>query len=55
MLAQRLSPKAMVILLLMDVFDFTAKETAALMALKDDSTGIFKQQLRSGGLVRTIE
>jgi len=31
-LAHRLSPRAMVILLLMDVFDFTAKETAELIS-----------------------
>lgn len=31
-LAHRLSPRAMAILLLMDVFDFTAKETAAFLS-----------------------
>ncbi|WP_258171067.1 RNA polymerase sigma factor [Paenibacillus sp. R14(2021)] len=35
LLAERLPPKMAVILLLMDVFDFTAKETAAYVGMKE--------------------
>lgn len=34
-LAERLSPRMCVILLLMDVFDFTAKETAAIIKMRE--------------------
>lgn len=39
-LAHRLSPRAMVILLLMDVFDFTAKETAELISSKEGTVQV---------------
>jgi RNA polymerase sigma factor (sigma-70 family) len=39
-LAQRLSPKAMAILLLIDVFDFTAKEAAKFLASSEGSVQV---------------
>jgi RNA polymerase sigma factor (sigma-70 family) len=39
-LAHRLSPRAMVIILLMDVFDFTAKETAELILATEGSVQV---------------
>lgn len=51
LLAERLPPKMAVILLLMDVFDFTAKETADLIGMKDSavqvSLGRARRKLRS--------
>ncbi|MBD2864387.1 RNA polymerase sigma factor [Paenibacillus oceani] len=46
-LADRLSPKYLVILLLMDVFDFTAKETAYLLTATEGSVQITISRARS--------
>ncbi|OXS52899.1 hypothetical protein B1A99_31585 [Cohnella sp. CIP 111063] len=40
MLAERLPPRLAVILLLMDVFDFTAKETADLIGMRDGAVQV---------------
>ncbi|RKN86024.1 RNA polymerase sigma factor [Paenibacillus ginsengarvi] len=40
LLAHRLPPRAMVIVLLMDVFDFTAKETAGLLSLAEGAVQV---------------
>ncbi|KOR82245.1 RNA polymerase subunit sigma-24 [Paenibacillus solani] len=39
-LANRLSPRAMVILLLMDVFDFTARETAGFLSMTEGTVQV---------------
>lgn len=39
-LANRLSPRAMVILLLMDVFDFTARETAEFLSMTEGAVQV---------------
>lgn len=39
-LADRLSPRAMVILLLMDVFDFTARETADFLSMSEGTVQV---------------
>ncbi|WP_199616258.1 RNA polymerase sigma factor [Paenibacillus alkalitolerans] len=46
-LAHRLSPRAMVILLLMDVFDFTAKETAGLLGSTEGAVQVTLGRVRS--------
>lgn len=47
LLADRLSPKYMVILLLMDVFDFTAKETAGILSATEGSVQITLSRARA--------
>ncbi|MFB9273765.1 RNA polymerase sigma factor [Cohnella cellulosilytica] len=50
-LAERLPPRMAVILLLMDIFDFTAKETAALIGMREGAVqvalGRARRRLRS--------
>jgi RNA polymerase sigma-70 factor (ECF subfamily) len=40
LLAERLPPRMVVIILLMDVFDFTAKETAELISSKETTVQV---------------
>lgn len=58
-LAHRLSPRAMVILLLMDVFNFTAKETAQFLSSAEGavqvSLGRARSRLRKLSLENSIE
>ncbi|WP_116189876.1 RNA polymerase sigma factor [Paenibacillus taihuensis] len=45
-LAHRLSPRSMVILLLRDVFDFTARETAAFLSSTEDAVQVALSRAR---------
>ncbi|PYI55113.1 RNA polymerase sigma factor [Paenibacillus flagellatus] len=47
LLADRLSPKYMVVLLMMDVFDFTAKETARMMSVSEGAVQITLSRART--------